>query len=104
MRAYFIALVASLASFTSATSQTSETGETSKTCLLFTGDILLDRGVRKVIGHHGIDHLFTPQMDSLFRASQVVVGNLECPVTSIQAPVQKRFIFRGEPAWLLPGA
>ena len=103
MRAYFIALVASLASFTSATSQTSSTsstGETSKTCLLFTGDILLDRGVRKVIGHHGIDHLFTREMDSLFRASQVVVGNLECPVTSIQAPVQKRFIFRGEPAWL----
>ncbi|WP_288287059.1 CapA family protein [uncultured Prevotella sp.] len=100
MRAYFIALVASLASFTSATSQTSSTSETGKTCLLFTGDILLDRGVRKVIGHHGIDHLFTPQMDSLFRASQVVVGNLECPVTSIQASVQKRFIFRGEPAWL----
>ena len=91
MRAYFIALVASLASFTSATSQTSSTGETSKTCLLFTGDILLDRGVRKVIGHHGIDHLFTREMDSLFRASQVVVGN---------APVQKRFIFQGEPAWL----
>jgi poly-gamma-glutamate synthesis protein (capsule biosynthesis protein) len=39
-------------------------------------------------------------MDSLFRASQVVVGNLECPATSIKAPVQKRFIFRGEPEWL----
>jgi poly-gamma-glutamate synthesis protein (capsule biosynthesis protein) len=39
-------------------------------------------------------------MDSLFQASQVVVGNLECPVTCIKAPVQKRFIFRGEPEWL----
>ena len=103
MKAFFIALVASLASFTSATSQTSstsETGETSKTCLLFTGDILLDRGVRKVIERHGTDYLFTRKTDSLFRAAQVVVGNLECPATRIKAPVQKRFIFRGEPEWL----
>ncbi len=100
MRAFFIALAASLASFTSATSQTSATSETSKTCLLFTGDILLDRGVRKTIEHRGIDILFTHQMDSLFQASQVVVGNLECPATKIKAPTQKRFIFRGEPEWL----
>ena len=100
MRAFFIVLVASLASITSGTSQTSATSRTSATSLLFTGDILLDRGVQKVIEHHGIDYLFTRQMDSLFRASQVVVGNLECPATSIKAPVQKRFIFRGEPEWL----
>ena len=100
MRAFFIVLVASLASITSGTSQTSATSRTSATSILFTGDILLDRGVRKVIEHHGIDYLFTRQMDSLFRASQVVVGNLECPATSIKAPVQKRFIFRGEPEWL----
>lgn len=100
MRAFFIVLVASLASITSGTSQTSATSRTSTTSLLFTGDILLDRGVRKVIEHHGIDYLFTRQMDSLFRASQVVVGNLECPATNIKAPVQKRFIFRGEPEWL----
>ena len=100
MRAFFIVLVASLASITSGTSQTSATSRTSATSLLFTGDILLDRGVRKVIEHHGTDYLFTRQMDSLFRASQVVVGNLECPATSIKAPVQKRFIFRGEPEWL----
>lgn len=100
MKAFFIALAVSLASFTSATSQTSSTGETSKTCLLFTGDILLDRGVRKVIERHGTDYLFTRKTDSLFRAAQVVVGNLECPATRIKAPVQKRFIFRGEPEWL----
>jgi poly-gamma-glutamate synthesis protein (capsule biosynthesis protein) len=103
MKAFFIALAVSLACFTSATSQTSSTsstGETSKTCLLFTGDILLDRGVRKVIERHGTDYLFTRKTDSLFRAAQVVVGNLECPATRIKAPVQKRFIFRGEPEWL----
>lgn len=88
MRAFFIALVASFASVTSATS------------IIFTGDILLDRGVRKTIEHHGADYLFEQKVDSMLRSADVVVGNLECPVTTIKAPMQKRFIFRGEPQWL----
>lgn len=68
--------------------------------ILFTGDILLDRGVRQVIEHHGVDHLFSDGIDSVFRSTQLVVGNLECPATKIEAPVFKRFIFRGEPEWL----
>ena len=68
--------------------------------IVFTGDILLDRGVRRVIDQHGVDHLFSDGIDSIFRFSQVVVGNLECPATKIEAPVYKRFIFRSEPEWL----
>lgn len=68
--------------------------------VVFTGDILLDRGVRRVIDKHGVDHLFTEGVDSMFRSAQVVVGNLECPATKIQSPVQKLYIFRGEPEWL----
>ena len=68
--------------------------------VVFTGDILLDRGVRRVIDRHGVDHLFTEGVDSVFRSAQVVVGNLECPATNIQSPVQKLYIFRGEPEWL----
>ena len=68
--------------------------------IVLTGDILLDRGVRKVIERHGADHLFSAGIDSVFRSAQVVVGNLECPATKIKAPVFKRFIFRGEPEWL----
>ena len=68
--------------------------------ILFTGDILLDRGVRKVIERNGVDHLFSRGVDSVFRTAQVVVGNLECPATTIKAPVFKRFIFRAEPQWL----
>ena len=68
--------------------------------ILFTGDILLDRGVRQVIEHHGVDHLFSDGIDSVFRSAQLVVGNLECHATKIEAPVFKRFIFRGEPEWL----
>jgi len=68
--------------------------------ILFTGDILLDRGVRRTIERQGADALFTRGIDSLLRSAQVVVGNLECPATRIKAPTQKRFIFRAEPEWL----
>ena len=68
--------------------------------VIFTGDILLDRGVRRVINQHGVDHLFSDGIDSVFRSAQVVVGNLECPATKIDAPVFKQYIFRGEPEWL----
>ena len=68
--------------------------------IVFTGDILLDRGVRRVINQHGVDHLFSAGVDSIFHSAQVVVGNLECPATKIQSPVQKLYIFRAEPEWL----
>ena len=68
--------------------------------IVFTGDILLDRGVRRVIDKHGVDHLFSAGVDSIFHSAQVVVGNLECPATKIQSPVQKLYIFRAEPEWL----
>lgn len=93
MRSISIALAVSLMSSVSA--QTTDTLN-----ILFTGDILLDRGVRQVIEHHGVDHLFSDGIDSVFRSAQLVVGNLECPATKIQSPVFKRFIFRGEPEWL----
>ena len=68
--------------------------------VVLTGDILLDRGVRRTIEQHGADHLFSTGVDSVLSAAQVVVGNLECPATHIKAPVQKRYIFRAEPEWL----
>ncbi len=68
--------------------------------VVLTGDILLDRGVRRAINRHGVDHLFSDGIDSIFRSAQVVVGNLECPATTIKAPVYKQYIFRSEPEWL----
>lgn len=68
--------------------------------VVLTGDILLDRGVRQVINRHRVDHLFSNGIDSVFREAQIVVGNLECPATKIEAPVFKQFIFRAEPEWL----
>ena len=66
----------------------------------FTGDILLDRGVRRQIVEQGVESLFTPRMDSLLHSMDFVVGNLECPATEVRAPLFKRFVFRGEPEWL----
>jgi len=68
--------------------------------IVLTGDILLDRGVRRAINKHGVGHLFSDGIDSVFHSAQVVVGNLECPATKIENPVYKRFIFRSEPEWL----
>ena len=68
--------------------------------ILFTGDILLDRGVREVINHRGVDYLFTQEVDSLFASCDYVVGNLECPATTIRQPDFKRYVFRAEPEWL----
>ena len=68
--------------------------------MLFTGDILLDRGVRQRIEHIGIERLFSKGIDSLFHEADYVVGNLECPATKIVQPNFKRFVFRAEPEWL----
>lgn len=93
MKRYSIVLAVSL--FFSVSAHSTDTLR-----IVLTGDILLDRGVRRVINKHGVDHLFSAGVDSVFRSAQVVVGNLECPATKIQAPVQKLFIFRSEPEWL----
>ena len=93
MRSFSIALAVSLLSCVSVCHADTLT-------IIFTGDILLDRGVHRVINQHGVDHLFSEGIDSVFRSAQIVVGTLECPATKIEAPVFKRFIFRGEPEWL----
>lgn len=78
--------------------------------ITFTGDVLLDRGVRRhvqqVAARRHVSEaeaatcLFTPAVTALFRGSDAVVVNLECPATAIRQPVFKRFNFRAEPSWL----
>lgn len=68
--------------------------------IAFTGDILLDRGVRRQIEDNGIESIFDERADSLFRCCDVVVGNLECPATALRTPMMKKFVFRAEPEWL----
>ena len=68
--------------------------------ILFTGDILLDRGVRYYLEHGGMRRVIPDETADFLRSADVVVGNLECPVTTIQAPAFKRYVFRGDPQWL----
>ncbi len=66
----------------------------------FTGDVLLDRGVRRQIESHGIESVFNERADSVFCCCDIVVGNLECPATALRTPMMKKFVFRAEPEWL----
>lgn len=79
---------------------TGEAGCGDTLSVIFTGDIMLDRGVSRVIRYKSPDSLFTPSVDSLFRTGDVVVGNLECPATDIFSPLHKRFVFRASPLML----
>jgi poly-gamma-glutamate synthesis protein (capsule biosynthesis protein) len=65
----------------------------------FTGDLLLDRGVRQQIEKKGPVLLFE-KVNPLFKEADFVVANLECPVTKRRSPLNKKYIFRAEPEWL----
>jgi poly-gamma-glutamate synthesis protein (capsule biosynthesis protein) len=67
--------------------------------LSFTGDVLLDRGVREQIEKNGIDYLFE-EVSPCFHSSDAVIINLECPVTDTVSPINKRYIFRANPEWM----
>lgn len=62
------------------------------------GDVMLDRGIRQQIERHGFTNLFRGLRDT-FAVKDAVVVNLECPLTTVYAPVSKPFNFRGEPCW-----
>lgn len=67
--------------------------------ICFTGDVLLDRGVRKSIERNGgVDYLFK-DVKELFKSSDAVVINLECPLTDSETPINKKYIFRGNADW-----
>ena len=75
----------------------SGTGGASLT-ILFTGDVLLDRGVRRVADRKGINYLFE-EVSPIFREADAVVVNLECPLTDTISPVNKKYIFRADARW-----
>lgn len=66
--------------------------------LVFTGDVMLDRGVRQQIERKGIDHIFSAVKDS-FLAADATVINLECPLTDVEDPQEKQFVFKANEEW-----
>lgn len=102
MNTFSIAQVAKVILITVAASVATVIQASDTLTVTFTGDVLLDRGVRRTIEqHHGdANCLFSSSVDSVFASSQMVIANLECPATTIKSPALKNFVFRGEPEWL----
>jgi gamma-polyglutamate biosynthesis protein CapA len=63
------------------------------------GDVLLDRGVRAMIEKHSPSYPYE-NISTIFKKSDITVGNLECPITDNGAPILKKgnLIFRGAPS------
>lgn len=69
--------------------------------ITFAGDLMLDRGTRKVIEAKGPDFLFE-NVNEVISYSDYVVANLECVVCdSTLIPLNKKFTFRSNREWLL---
>lgn len=66
--------------------------------IIFTGDVLLDRGVRPIAERNGVEYLFDG-VESQFHDADYVVVNLECPLTDTITPINKKYIFRGDASW-----
>lgn len=52
--------------------------------ILFVGDIMLDRGVRRVMEKHGMKYPFK-KIERLLGGSDILIGNLEGPITDYQS-------------------
>ena len=63
--------------------------------IVFAGDVLLDRGIEPIIRRHGVEYLFR-DVSPFFYSADFTVVNLECPITNIDAPLMKKYIFRAD--------
>ncbi len=77
-----------------ATSCTSHADEELK--ILIGGDVMLDRGIGRVIDRHGVNYLFNGIRDDIKSADATII-NLECPLTDTLIPQRKQFQFIASP-------
>jgi len=66
--------------------------------LLFTGDVLLDRGIRPIAETKGVPYLFEGVVDEFSHADAVII-NLECPLADTLSPLGKQYIFQAPTRW-----
>ncbi|HXF57896.1 MAG TPA: CapA family protein [Actinomycetota bacterium] len=64
-----------------------------------TGDVSLDPHYVPNFLRYGFGYAWSG-LGALFRRDDLTVVNLECPVSTLGSPVEKRFTFRGDPAAL----
>ena len=98
MKKFTIVLAVSLSMIYACSSSSTTHEEEEQLSILFTGDVLLDRGVRPIAERRGVAYLFD-SVQAEFRQSDAVVINLECPLTDTLSPVNKRYIFRANAEW-----
>lgn len=67
-----------------------------------TGDVNLDPSYIPNLAANGYGYAWSG-LDGLFRRDDLTVVNLECPVSDLQAPLDKKFVFRCDPR-ALPAA
>lgn len=65
--------------------------------LCFTGDIMLDRGVRQVMGAYGPEYPFI-KVSAILKSADITCGNLECPLTWEGTPSHNSIILKGDPS------
>jgi len=65
----------------SGSNTSSNTEASSSVTILFGGDIMMDRGIRKLGQQYGYDSLFA-SVTPMFKKADIVVANLEGPITS----------------------
>lgn len=64
--------------------------------LVAVGDIMLSRTIEERMDLYGSDYPFLGTAD-LIRSADIAIGNLECPLSAVGEPIDKRFTFRAHP-------
>lgn len=63
------------------------------------GDVLLDRDVRKAIQKNGVGYPFE-LIAKIIKSYDLAFCNLECPLSEPGFPLNKKYVFRGEPGYV----
>lgn len=79
--AYLFVYTPRILDTTSSASKTSSSTSTPQFSILFIGDMMFDREVRNTVNKHGYSYVFGDSPE-LFAGSDLVIGNLEGPITS----------------------
>jgi poly-gamma-glutamate synthesis protein (capsule biosynthesis protein) len=74
-------------------------GSGEKVTFCAVGDVLLDRGVRTMINQRGVDYPFEKTAPFL-NSHDLTFCNLECPISTNGAPLNKPYVFRGDPSFV----
>lgn len=67
--------------------------------LMAVGDVLLDKGIAEGISRHGTGYPLA-NVAGTFAQADIVLANLECPISDRGRPARKRSAFRAKPSYV----